>query len=293
MKKILGITLGMVLALGLLCFPSNIRADEATGNVTIINSAPTISSVLLLNQAGDDAAIDLEVGSTVIVTATANITDPNGGETISSASATLYHNTTDSEAADDENTHITNSSCTLGDASGNDKLVTCKFTMDYMTLPGTWTVNITALDNDSAQVSGTDDNTVNTLAGLDVVETSIDFGALELGGKSSTATQMVVKSMGNVQIDAQYKGTNFTCGVGIIDVSNIKYGLDDVAYDSLTTVLSDTDVTQTAFNLGIRGVDTEDGIDSTKTEYWGIQIPATGVSGACTNTLTVTATSDS
>jgi len=295
MKKISRIIFGtfLVLALGLLCFSSNICADDATGNVSIENSPPTIGTVTLLNQVATDEAITLAVGSTVTVTASATVTDLNGGSTISSASATLYHSTSTSDGSDDENIHITNSSCTLGTADEtNNRSVTCSFAMNYMTLPGTWTVNITAVDDNGSQVSGTDDNTVNELAGLEVVETNVNFGSLQLGEKSSTGTAMTIRSMGNIAIDARYKGTNYTCTVGTIPVENTKYGLANVAYDSLDYALTEGYVTMDEFNLGIRGVATNNGNNSEDTAYWGIQIPTSGVSGTCLNTLTVTAISN-
>jgi hypothetical protein len=292
MKKISKITLGMILvfALGLLCFSSNIRAEDVTGNVTIENSPPTIASVILLDPAGNDVAINLEAGSNVTVTATATISDANGGDSILNASAILYHESSTSDSADDENTHITNSSCTLGTTTDDtDRPVTCSFTMGYMALPGTWTVNITAVDDNGSQVSGTDDNTVVELAGLEVIESHINFGSLQLGANSSTGSNMTIRSQGNVQINAQYSGTDYACTVGTIPVVNTRYGLIDTEYNSLTTDLTTGAVEQTGFDLGVRGVAADDGINSEKNEYWGIQIPTSGVSGTCLNTITVTA----
>jgi len=294
MRKLSKIVFGafLVLTLSLVCFSFNVRADTASGNVTIQNTAPTMGTVTLLNQAAADEAITLSAGGTVVVTASATVTDVNGGASVSSASGTLYHSTSTSGGADDENIHITNSSCVLGTPSGNDILATCSFTMNFMALGGTWTANLTAVDDSSAQVSGTDDNTVNDLAGLDVVEATIDFGSLELGANSSTGADMTVRSQGNVQIDAQYSGNNYTCTVGTIDVGNTNYGLTDVSYDELTTALTADPTTQTAFDLGVRGVATANGANSDENEYLGIKIPTSGVSGTCTNTLTVTAIAD-
>jgi hypothetical protein len=279
----------LVLAAGLACFSFNVTADTAGGTVSILNTAPTMGTVTLLNQAGADAAITLSAGGTVVVTASATVTDTNGGADISNASGTLYHSTNVSGDADEENTHITNSSCVLGTPSSNDVVVTCKFTMNFMALGGTWTANLTAVDNSSAQVSGTDDNTVNALAGLIVVEDTIDFSSLALGANSTSGADMTVRSQGNVVIDAQYSGNNFTCTIGTIGVGNTSYGLTNVSYDELTTALTAGATTQTAFDLGVRGIATANGANSEKNEYWGIKIPTSGVSGTCTNTLTVTA----
>jgi hypothetical protein len=230
-------------------------------------AVPTMGTVTLLNQAGADDVITLSAGETVVVTANTTVTDQDGGGDISSASATLYHSTSTSNDSDDENIHLTNNSCTRGTPSGNDTVVTCTFTMDYMALGGTWTVNITASDLGSNSVSATGTNSVNDLAALDVTQATVEFGSLELGKNSSSATTMTVKSQGNIQIDARFKGSNYTCTTsGAIPAGNTRYGLTSANYDTLTTELTEEDVTQTSFDLAYR----TGGVDSTKNEYWGI-----------------------
>jgi hypothetical protein len=286
----------LVLAAGLACFSFNATANEdgASGQVSILNSAPEIGTVTLFNQEGADAAITLSPGGTVTVIANTTVSDINGGTDISTASGTLYHNTVASGDGNDKNTHITNSSCALA-PSGNNAVVTCTFTMNFMALDGIWTANITAIDSNSSQVSGidSDGNTVNSLAGLMVVEDTIDFGPLQLAANSTSGADMTVRSQGNVVIDAKYSGINFTCtpGDGIIPVGNVRYGLSDVSYDGMSTDLTIVGEaeTQGTFDLGIQGVATGDDASSEKPEYWTIKIPDTGVSGTCTNALLVTA----
>ena len=278
-------TVFLVLALALAVFSVKAYADTATGSVGITNVAPTVGTVTLWNQATADAAITLTAGSTVTVTANATVTDLNGGANIASAAATLYHSTSTSAGVDDENIHLTNGTCSLGSAVGNTKVATCSFTMNYMALSGTWTANITATDGSSAAGSATDDNTVNSLAALDVTDTTISFSTLALGANSTSATTMTVQNLGNVQIDSIFSGTNYTCTIGEIPATNTKYGLVSANYDTLTTGLTEAAVTQTGFDLTYR----TGGTNSTKSEYWGILIPASGVSGTCTDTLTVAA----
>jgi len=264
-------------------------ADTASGNVSITNAAPTMGTVTLWNSAGANEAITLTAGSTVTVTANVTVTDTNGGANVASATGKLYHSTNTSADVDDENVHLTNSSCALSGVSGNEVIATCSFTMNFMALNGTWTANITATDLGSDSISGTDDNTVNSLAGLDVTNTVIEFGGMALGTNSTTAQNMTVRSQGNVQIDAIYSGTNYTCTAGTIPATNTKYGLSTGTYDELTTGLTEVAATQAGFDLGVRGVATANTVNSDKSEYWGILIPTTGVSGTCTDTLTVTA----
>jgi hypothetical protein len=282
----------VMLALAIALFSAKaVYADTASGNVTITNAVPTMGTATLLNQAGADAAITLTAGSTVIVTASVTVTDTNGGANIANATGKLYHSTSTSAGADDENIHLTNSTCTLGTPSGNDVLATCKFTMNFMALGGTWTANITATDLANTVVSAQDNNTVNDLAGLDVTDTVIEFGGMALGTNTTSPTTMTVRSQGNVQIDAQYKGDAYACTAGTIPVGNTAYGLTGANYDELSALTNLTvgDVTQTGFDLGVRGVATANGANSDKNELWGILIPTSGISGTCTDTLTVTA----
>ena len=267
----------------------NVLADTATGNFSISSAAPTIGDVTLWNQADADAAITLSAGSTVTVTANVTVTDLNGGDDITSAAATLYHSTAVSGDSDDENIHLTNSSCVLGATSGNTKVATCRFTMNYMALGGTWTANITATDSSALSVSNNDSNTVNDLAALDVTDATINFGSIALGANSSSATTMTVRSQGNVQIDSRFSGNDFTCTSGTVPVGNVRYSTSTGTYDSMSSDLTTSPTTQTSFNLGVRGVATANGANSDSSEYWTIKAPVSGVAGVCTNTLTVAA----
>jgi hypothetical protein len=157
--------------------------------------------------------------------------------------------------------------------------------MNYMALGGTWTANITATDGSSAAGSTTDANTVNDLAALDVTDTTISFSTLALGANSTSATTMTVQNLGNVQIDAIYSGTNYSCTIGTIPATNTNYNMTTGNYDALQKALTESPVTQTDFDLTYR----TGGTNSTKSEYWGILIPASGVSGTCIDTLTVAA----
>jgi len=285
MKKttILLLVLALCFALG----ATKAFADTATGQVTLNNAAPSVGTVTLWNQAGVDAAITLTAGSTVTVTANVTVTDTNGGSDISSAAATLYHSTSTSAGADDENIHLTNGTCTVGTPSGNDAVATCQFTMNYMALGGTWTANITATDASAATGSGTDANTANDLAGLDVAEANVNFGAMDLSTNSSSAQATTVKNAGNVQIDSQFSGTTYSCTSGTIPVGNTRCSQSTGNYDSMSVDLTTSPATDAAFNLGVRGVATSNGADSTKSEYWTIKIPASGVGGSCSDTITI------
>lgn len=283
-------TVLFLLVLTLAVFSAKTLADTATGQAAVTNVAPTIYLPILYNSASADAAITLTAGSTVTIKANATITDTNGAGDIASANATLFHSSSSDTAANDENIHFSNSSCTLGSANGNNKTVECSFILNFMTTNGTWTVNITAYDGAAnATGRGADTNTVSDLASLDVAETTIDFSTLALGANTTSAQSMTIRNLGNIVIDSQFSGTNYTCTVGTIDAANTRYNLTTAGYDGMTTALANAAATQTNFDLGIRGTATGNGLDSNKTEYWNILLPSTGIGGTCTDTLTATA----
>ena len=267
-------------------------ADTSTGQVAVTNVAPSVSSITLWNEATADSAITLTAGSNITVMANATITDTNGGGDISSANATLFNYVYSNESGPaDENYKVVNSSCGLSAASGNTKTATCTFTLGYMITNGTWTANITAWDFGSTNLtaSGADNNTVNTLASLDVLNATIDHGTLSLGTNSSASKAMTVISLSNLQMDSRFSGTNFSCTVGAINVSDTRYSLTSGDYDSMSTDLTNATVTQSTFDLGVRGIATAEGTNSTKDEFWTIKLASSGIGGTCTNTLYVTA----
>lgn len=284
MNKHIFLLLAMALATTLVFGFQMTFADTASGNVTITNAAPTMPGLVTLwNQNGADDVIGLSVtGATV--TANVTVTDTNGGGNVASAIGKLYHSTNTSADVDNENVHLTNSSCALGAANGNDRVATCSFTLGYMALNGTWTVNITATDLGGDSVSKTDDNTVSTHVGMAITQAVIEFGDMALGTNTTSTKTMTIQNLGNVQMDVQLKGTNYTCTTGTIPATNTKYGLTGANYDALGTGLTEVDATHSAFDLMYRNA----GVDKTKDELWGILIPTSGVSGTCNNTITVT-----
>ena len=60
----------------------------------------------------------------------------------------------------------------------------------------------------------------------------------------------------------------------------------------MTLNLTDVPGTEGNFNLGIEGIFTAEYVNATQEEFWTIIIPATGVSGTCTNDIWITGTVD-
>jgi hypothetical protein len=291
MKKSRDLALYAALALSVLILVARALANDITGQVTIGDTSPSIGDITIYNELemGGDP-ITLTAGSTVMVRAEAMVSDQDGWTDMPNITyATLYHYSSDSSSADDENRHYTSDDCIFEETLPNEKLVTCFFDIGFMALSGTWTVNMTISDLLGANFSGTQATTINDLTAIELTDSSVNFGVVSMGANSSVPGNMTIMNMGNILINAVLSGTNYTCSTGTIPVGNTRYSLAAGNYDSMSVALSAVPTGQYTLNLGVRGVATADGVNSTKNEYWTIKIPSSGLSGTCNNTISVTA----
>jgi len=161
-------------------------------------------------------------------------------------------------------------------------------------LNGTWTCNVTVRDSANSVASSAGNNSVDQLVALTILEDTISFGTMSPGQNSSVANSTNVTNMGNVAIDIQVKANaDMSCsGAGTIGVGNISYNVSSGNYDTMSVKkLSTYPLIEPAFDLGIEGIATSEGMPSTKKEYWTIKIPS-GVRGTCNNSITVMASLD-
>ena len=261
--------------------------SNSTANAT--NVAPVVSSVTV----NGGSNIDLNAGTTKTVTCTGVISDDNGYDDISSASAVFYQSTGDNTAsynsADDYNNHYTDSSCTL--TSGYDttkKNVTCTFSLEYFADPATWTCNITATDASSATGSDSHTATVNSIVAVDV-DGSIDFGAMAAGATSATGVAENLRNYGNVVLDMSANGTDMSCTTrGAIPVGNIHLGTSASAdYTNDMLALSTSPQLDNTFDLNFKQ-DQNLATYSYGTYYLKVKIPI-GAKGECSGTIQFTA----
>jgi len=174
---------------------------------TTLNSPPnatqTVVDDTLLSPVNE---IDLLAGVNRTVFCNATLVDVDFFDSISSASAVLYDNSSSSPAAsDDMSQHYTNNSCVLFAGSGNDRGVECSFAVAYYANNATWACNITATDN--LTMSGSDNydySTINELVALNIPD-NIDFGALSPGA-TSDVNKTNVTNFGNIEIDLKIYG---------------------------------------------------------------------------------------
>ena len=272
-----------------------IKADTntVTPTVTVGNAAPTVSNVNLT----PDPIVVTE-NTTTTVTCTATLTDTNGGNDISSATATIYRSGVGSNCSADDNNCYKVASCTLGTASGNDRSATCTADIwfhaeptDSGTYEGeTWQCEVTAADSQSATGSGTDSTPPELEAQNAITVTaSINYGTLSPGATSSASEIITATTTGNTAVDVQLSGTDMTSTstTSTIPVAQQEYALSSVEYGS------GTDLSGTPAPLELESVKpTTHPSDQSDDIYWRIGIPSGQDPGTYTGTTTVDAIAD-
>lgn len=285
--------------------PAAGAAQGTESNFTVSNVAPTVTNVYI----NDGDPITLTESTTTSVPVTATVTDKNGCSTseITTVHAYAYRSgaTCTSTANSNGNNCYAQISCTQ-DVGTCDTLegsvdYTCSVPIQYYADP---TVADTpfASENWIGRVSATDDDTtsgsasstgveMNALIAFDVT-TEINYGSLGIGeilDATALPQQLITTPTGNVGLDQSHLGTQMctnypTCTGGTpIPVGQQHYGLTAVAYSS------GTPLTTTAAEVELNVPKVNNGTVTTKTTFWGIQIPSGTLAGTYTGQNTITA----
>lgn len=274
----------------------NANADDAATSATIGNTLPVASATSIDSAA---ASITLTENTTTAVVCTATVTDNNGCADITTGSAVLYRTDVAGGSGctpDDNDCYTTTCTVDGGSCTGGadlTSLYTCNISAQYFADPTDvgavhaatdWSCTVTPTDSVGNGTTDTDTIEMDTLTALNVTAT-IAHGSLALNSDTGATNQTTtIINTGNESLDAQISGTAMTCDVlGSLAATQQKYDVSDVTYASLTYTLDGTPTTRT-LTLPQR----------TSTEvstpvYWGLAIPASGVSGSCTGTNTFTA----
>lgn len=292
-----------IVAVGLVLLGAQVAlADNASTQVVVSNSAPSVSSV----QLNGAAAITLTENTTTSVAITATITDANGcTDVISSGTVTfaVYRSSVSNGSActaNAQNCYRTTSYVVASDlcSGGTDTSATVSATIPiwYFADPtdasstsyaaDTWIAAVTAADYSAAQSSSTDSRELNTLLALDVTG-SINYGALTANTDTGATNQVATTTnTGNVRQRTDISGTNMTSGANSIAATQQKFATSSATYASLTHTLS-TSPTNYQTNIQPATTSTVPAVSST---YWGIAVPDGQAVGTYTGTNTFTAT---
>jgi hypothetical protein len=216
-------------------------------------------------------------------------------------------------STDDLNNHYSNGSssnagtnCCWGDtcngvSSGNTIVVSCNFTTRYFIDVGTWAVNFTLNDTGSNVRSNSTSYTVNSVLGINAVQTSIDFGSVALGGEKNTS--VTIQNVCNQIIDLTLAETNATgklvCGGSGSanlstdgDTSGVRYNKTNTDVWSSMELLTGANVNYEQWSQIYPNATGTGDTTQSDTLYWTLRMNATGISGLCSGTTRITVKAD-
>ncbi len=291
----------------------NLSSSSKTSNFSVNNIAPVVSAVTF--NGGND--INLAEGTTTPITVTATVTDNNGcsnGEIVN-VYAYAYRSgigytgcDTTGEANNNHcypqiscNVVSTGNTCSGPTDSSADYTCTINFQYYADSTTGTdgcitypsenWLATVKAIDNNGANhhLQITTGVEMSTLVAFHISPKSIIYGTLNVGGKNDPLDKVLTTTAtGNVAIDQEHEGipnmctnydatTNPLCATVVgtqIPVGNQRYALTaSTAYASGTPLTS----SRTVVKIGVPKVTT--GTPTSKSTWWGIQIPSNTLPG--------------
>lgn len=286
----------VLVALGLPQVIADGDNDNLTTTVTVQNSAPTVGSITCT-----PSSLTPTAETTAMLNCTATITDLNGYQDLTGVRAEFYN---DSLGASSNYTkHYNNATCILYNNVTTTSTAECTFSTYYHANPAAWTIYLNATDSAVNTGSNTNTVTVNQLTALNVTNTSIPFGSVNLGAQSSEITT-AIKNTGNVNIDLNineslYGGQMACNGVGSANITT-DAGSTGVRYNTTSGFNFDTAPWKLTGSNNLRDVNfTKSYVGSgTATPpqynlYWLIKLPASGISGTCTTTTRISAAASS
>ena len=197
--------------------------------VNITQAYPEILQVVI--NGGEN--ITLTAGSYTKVLCNVTVRDYNGGSTVTNTSALFYQNGTSPGAADDNNTHYSNTSCAITGTDGYFRNFSCMFPVEYYANSDWWVCNVTVTDDYNFTDNETNLTYIDPLLALNVTPL-IDYGNLAVGDISATQ-QANITNLGNVDINVSLQGYGyaigdglaFNCTVGTISIEYEKFNLTD------------------------------------------------------------------
>jgi len=278
---------------------SNHKNVTVWTHVNISNSKPEVVNITV--HEGNTTAtlrnVTLFAGYTKKIYCNATVRDYNGFNDIVYANASLWYNLTSSYgSADDNNTHYTNASCTFNVSSSNMYIgwYVCVFDVLYYSNNGTWTCNLTVMDQANKIGWNTNFTSFLPLYALNVTD-GIDYGNVAVEDNSSDVAANIT-NLGNMGINITVEGYGARRGDGLamncslngnISVDNERFALNDT-----TPWTTKTQLVSTAGGVLIPDLtmpkQTDPATQIINTTYWQIYVPP-NPAGNCTGYIIFTA----
>ena len=185
---------------------------------SVTDIAPTVGTYTVSD-------IDLLAGTSAPVSFTVTITDNNGGGDLVSTTGVLYNSTghslsggTCNGGTQNDNWCYPGLSCSGDTPTDQNRVFTCNWTgangiWFNADASSAWKMHANPADGQGAVTTGADSNsiTVSTLSAINVVESSIDYSSLVVGGTSAAKTT-TLQNAGNIVVDTLIHGANMTSG---------------------------------------------------------------------------------
>jgi len=276
---------------------NNITINVLAGVTTTTTTTTTTNAPPYVNSITGDDTIILTPGGIIEVKYNATVSDDNGCSDIIWVKGIFWDNQSSGPStAPNGYSLYMNDSCSR-QCTGPTGTASCDFNVLYYANASTeWAINISVYDGPGGDLNYliTPNIEITSQLAINITQDAIPFqkggSNLNLGDTSDVATYPV-QNIGNVGSNLLVSGTNLTCAVGgPIPQTNIKYDRDSVPYGSMCgTLMNNTDNVCDDLDINFNLAKATDSAISTKNTYWGIQIPASGVGGACTGNLTASA----
>lgn len=286
-------------------------ADTASTGANIGNSAPVASSVQIAAGNLDSGEVLLTSNQTTQLNFTAVITDNNGCTEISAVNATFFRtNITYGDNATDNNRTHYSMECTVqsGTCTGAGDIAAtydCNMNATWYLDPTdsgsyyastNWTINVTPYDATGIGTHASNIYDVKTLTSFTLQSTSINFGALGLGGNTTNTNQNIsIANLGNEPIDISLTGygnnsgdnLSMICTLGNVTIGLLEYSNAAFTYGSGVDLSNSSTELDFDLDRGSEGTPRPESVS-----YYGFAVPSDGVAGSCTGNLVIVATSD-
>jgi len=211
-------------------------------NVNITNSKPEVLNILIYPDFNNSLRnITLNAGSTRDVICNVTLRDWNGYSDIVFVNATLWDvKNSDINSTDNNNTHYTNYNCTnTGNGVNYSVNYLCNFTVFYYANNGTWSCNVTVVDQSNTSNTRGNRTYFYSVYALNITD-SIYYGnaAVEDFTINTTAN---ITNFGNMPINITVEGYGGRPGDGLamncslggnITIDNERYSVSDVDWSS-------------------------------------------------------------
>ena len=277
---------------------TNNKNVTVTTFVNITHSKPEVLNVTVYEAINlSNRNITINAGSTKTVYCNATLRDWDGFNDITKVNATLYYMPTSNHTAfDNNNSHYTNSTCTLNGTGPIGYLgwFICSFDVQYFANNGTWSCNMTIVNSWNYTNYGSNTTIFYPVYALNVTD-GIDYGGVSVYSFSND-TIANLTNLGNMAINVTVEGYGakrgdnlaMNCTVnGNISIENEHFSLTNGTNYDLKTNL-----TSTLGGLTIPGLtmpkQTISGSPIVNLTYWQLYIPP-NPAGNCTGAIIFTA----